>query len=102
MAIRNSLGKHTTDSFIKNYIEFISNINPNLPSSCIQQGIKTLSIIYLSLDNESQKKVDSFFLKAIEKQIDFEKGKNELSYNTDDLEVRKKIAINSALSHEKI
>lgn len=102
MSMRNSLGKHSVNSFIENYDDFILNINPNIPSPCIKQGIKALSIMYLSLDNESQEKVDSFFLKAIEKQIEIEKAKNELSYNTDDIQVRKDIEINSAISHESI
>lgn len=102
ITIRKSFGNIDLNGFIKNYDEFNENIKNCNSIDCVKNGIKALTICFISL-NENDKIIAKKYLKKSVKQlIEKEINQNCLSYGEKNVSVRMDIEINNAFSHEKI
>lgn len=101
--LNHTFGEISKQQFSDAVSEFIDKASSFNSISCIDQGIKTLSIMYVSLDDSIQKESLSLFKQAVAFQIDFERSHGEEhKYNIDSVDIRSDLSIESALSHEMI
>jgi hypothetical protein len=101
--IKKTFGTITPQQFINEVDTFIDLSHSIKNIECLNQGVKTLSIMYISLsciDSNQQDQCDLYYKKAIQIQIDIEKTFNALNFNIDDLSIRAELAKESAFSHE--
>lgn len=103
MKLNKTFGDFSQQQFSEQVDDFLSQANEAKSIDCIDQGIKTLSIMYVSLDEKDQQSALEQFKKAIEYQVNFEIAHcKECKYNIDSIDTRSEISINLAMSHELI
>lgn len=103
--IKKTFGIISPQQFL-NEVENFLNLSKTMSDlNCLNQGIKTLSIMFISLDmsDESQQPAcEVAYESAIQAQINIEKSQNSLNFNIDNKAMRAELAKEAAFSHEYI
>jgi hypothetical protein len=100
--LKNTFGNMSTDQFSSEVLVFLKTTRETTSTEAINQGIKALSIMFLNIKDKNDQCI-KLFRSSIKAQIDFERN-NKLAffYNSDSVDIRSDLSLESALSHERL